>query len=146
MVPRYAIAKTARILYGENYTSLPMRHTIATSELGRKAEYEWRVGSKWCKLSAQTDGDPIRTQEGSLEQFITEHYWGYSAQRSGGGCLEYHVEHEPWRVWTTSSARFEGDADSLYGRELGAVIQQQPESAFVADGSPVIVYKGNRIQ
>jgi uncharacterized protein YqjF (DUF2071 family) len=145
IVPRYAIAKTARVLYGENYTSLPMRHTIETSDLGKKAEYEWQVGSKWCKLSAQTAGEPIRPQEGSLEQFITEHYWGYSAQRSGG-CLEYYVSHEPWQVWTTTIARFEGEASSLYGRELGRVIQRQPDCAFVADGSPVIVFRGNKIQ
>jgi uncharacterized protein YqjF (DUF2071 family) len=147
VVPRRAIAATARLIYGENYTCLPMRHSIAAQELSRTAEYQyqWLVDQQWCKLSAQTVGAPAHPREGSLEQFITEHYWGYSAQRSGG-CLEYHVAHDPWQVWEASTAGFEGDAGTLYGRDLASVLQRRPDCSFVADGSPVIVFKGNRIQ
>jgi len=145
VVPKRAIAATARLVYSENYTCLPMRHRIETDELKKTAEYRWRVDSQWCKLSAQTVGLPTRPRDESLEQFITEHYWGYSAQR-GGGCLEYHVSHIPWDVWTTTTAGFEGEASVLYGRELGAILQRRPDCAFVADGSPVVVFKGNRIQ
>lgn len=145
VVPRYAIAKAARLLYGENYTCLPMRHNIESNDSGKKAEYEWQVDDRWCKISAQTGDDPKRPEDGSLEQFITEHYWGYSAKRHGG-CLEYHVEHVPWRVWATTTAGFEGDANTLYGRDLGAVIQRPPDCAFVADGSSVVVFKGSRIR
>jgi hypothetical protein len=80
-----------------------------------------------------------------LEQFITEHYWGYSTQRKGG-CVEYHVSHVPWQVWATTKAAFEGEASALYGRELATVLQRRPDCAFVADGSPVIVFTGNRVQ
>lgn len=145
VVPRLAIALTARLLYGENYVCFPMKHRIETRELNTTAEYQWRVDGQWCKLSAQTAGLPAHPQEGSLEQFITEHYWGYSVQRSGG-CLEYQVSHVPWQVWATTAARFQGDASALYGRELGIVLQRPPDCAFVADGSPVIVYKGNKIK
>jgi uncharacterized protein len=78
--------------------------------------------------------------EGSCEQFITEHYWGYST------LLEYEVEHEPWRVWTTKSARFEGDAAGLYGPQLALALNRQPDSAFLAEGSPVVVRRGRRIR
>ena len=145
VVPRRAIATIARALYGENYRRLPMRHHIQTRELGSAAEYQWKTGDQWCKLSGQTAGAPALAVEGSLEQFITEHYWGYSTQRSGR-CLEYHVSHVPWQVWAATGAGFEGDASALYGRELGTVLQRPPDSAFIADGSPVIVFKGNRIQ
>jgi hypothetical protein len=144
VVPRRAIATTARFVYGENYTCLPMRHHIETEGFGKMAEYQWKVGDQWCRLSAQTVDPPKHPQEGSLEQFITEHYWGYSTQR-GGGCLEYYVSHAPWQVWATSTAGFEGEASALYGCELGAVLQRRPDCAFVADGSPVIVFKGDRI-
>jgi uncharacterized protein YqjF (DUF2071 family) len=145
VVPRRAIATTARLAYGENYTCLPMKHRIETEELNRTAEYQWQVGGQWCGLSAHTTGLATRPQEGSLEQFITEHYWGYSTQRTGG-CIEYHVSHLPWQVWTTDRAGFEGDASTLYGRELARVLHRPPECAFVADGSPVTVFTGNRIQ
>lgn len=145
VVPRRAIATTARLAYGENYTCLPMKHRLETDGLNRTAEYQWQVGGQWCGLSARTAGLPTRPQEGSLEQFITEHYWGYSTQRTGG-CVEYHVSHVPWQVWATDRAGFDGDASTLYGRELASVLQRPPECAFVADGSPVTVFTGNRIQ
>jgi uncharacterized protein len=145
VVPRLAIAATARLVYGENYTCLPMRHRIETEGMCKRAEYQWQVGGQWCRISAQTVGHPKHPQEGSLEQFITEHYWGYSSERSGG-CLEYHVSHVPWHVWATTAAGFEGEASALYGRELGAVLQRRPDCAFVADGSPVVVFKGHRVR
>jgi uncharacterized protein YqjF (DUF2071 family) len=145
VVPRRAIATTARLVYGENYKYLPMRHHIEAEKLNKRAEYQWQVGNHWCTLSAQTVGVPTQPQEGSLEQFITEHYWGYSAQRTGG-CVEYHVSHVPWKVWATTKARFEGEVNALYGHELATVLQRQPDCAFVADGSPVIVFAGRRVQ
>src|SRR6266853_1666785 len=141
VVPTCAIAATARLIYGENYICLPMKHRIETDNLNVTAEYQWQVGGQWCRLSAQTVDLPTHPREGSLEQFITEHYWGYSSQRNGG-CIEYHVSHVPWQVWATTKAGFEGDSRVLYGRELSAVLQQRPDCAFVADGSPVIVFAG----
>ena len=38
------------------------------------------------------------------EEFITEHYWGYTAQRNGG-CTEYKVEHPRWNVWKARERR-----------------------------------------
>lgn len=145
VVPRRAIAATARLLYGENYTCLPMRHTIGLDKSRKTAAYEWKIGNEWCKLSAGTLGSAERPLEGSLEQFITEHYWGYSSQPTGDS-IEYHVSHAPWKVWAATEAGFEGDASALYGPELGAVLRRHPESAFVAEGSPVLVFKGNRVQ
>ena len=145
VVPRRAIATTARLVYGENYRYFPMRHHIEAEKSIVRAEYQWQIGDHWCTLSAQTVGVPTQPQEGSLEQFIAEHYWGYSALRTGG-CVEYHVSHVPWQVWATTKAGFEGEAGTLYGCELATVLQRPPDCAFVADGSPVVVFRGNRIQ
>jgi uncharacterized protein YqjF (DUF2071 family) len=145
VVPKRAIAITARLLFGENYKCLPMKHRITSEGAAKTAEYQWQINDQWCGLSAQTVGPPQHPQEGSLEQFITEHYWGYSTQPSGG-CLEYHVSHAPWQVWATTTAQFEGNATSLYGREFGEVLQRRPDCAFIADGSPVTVFRGNRVQ
>jgi uncharacterized protein len=144
IVPKRAIATTARLIYGENYVCLPMKHHICTDGSKKKVEYQWQVRNHWCHLTAQAMGAPALPREGSLEQFITEHYWGYSTQR-GGGSLEYHVSHVPWQVWVSTTAGFEGDASGLYGRELGRVLQGHPSSAFIADGSPVTVFKGRKL-
>jgi len=145
VVPRRGIATAARLAFGENYTHLPMRHRIETRRLNRTVEYQWQVGDQWCTLSAQTVGPPTQPQEGSLEQFITEHFWGYSTQRAGG-CVEYHVSHAPWQVWACVEARFEGETGALYGGELAKVLQRRPDCAFVAEGSPVIVFMANRVE
>jgi uncharacterized protein YqjF (DUF2071 family) len=144
IVPKRAVAYIARAVYGEKYSCVPMRHSIVTNGKRKSAEYEWRLGHEWCKLQAQAEGDPVMPGEGSLEQFITEHYWGYSAQRDGG-CVEYHVAHDPWRVWSATGAEFQGDATALYGSELAELIRTSPHSAFIAEGSPVLVYQGVRI-
>ena len=144
IVPKRAIATVARFMYGENYVFLPMKHHICTDGSKKKVEYRWQIRNHWCHLTAQAMGAPALPREGSLEQFITEHYWGYSTQR-GGGSLEYHVSHVPWQVWVSTTAGFEGNASGLYGLELGRVLQGDPSSAFIADGSPVTVFKGRKL-
>jgi uncharacterized protein len=144
IVPRRAVAYIARLVYGEKYSRVPMRHRVAVNGNRKFAQYDWRLGRQWCSLHAQSEGAPGIPAEGSLEQFITEHYWGYSAQRDGS-CIEYHVAHPPWRVWSTAAAGFEGDASALYGSELARILRNAPHSAFLAEGSPVFVYRGARI-
>jgi len=145
VVPRGAIAATARLVYGEKYIHLPMEHRIETHTLNKTAEYRWQVGREWCRLSAQTVGSPAYPREGSLEQFITEHYWGYTTQRNGES-VEYQVSHPQWQVCGTTKAAFEGDASALYEGELAVILQRPPDCAFVADGSPVVVFRGEKVQ
>jgi uncharacterized protein YqjF (DUF2071 family) len=144
LVPKYAVAYIARAVYGEKYSCVPMRHKITTDGIHKSADYEWRLGRDWCKLYARAEGDAVLPAEGSLEQFITEHYWGYSAQ-STGACIEYHVTHDPWRVWSATDGGFYGDAATLYGPALAEALSKPPHSAFIAEGSPVLVYSGSRV-
>ena len=144
IVPKQAVATVARLIYGENYVCLPMKHRIRTDGSKKTVEYQWQVKNQWCHLTAQAMGAPELPREGSLEQFITEHYWGYSTQR-GGSSIEYHVSHVPWQVWVSTTAELEGDATGLYGVELGQILQDPASSAFVADGSPVIVFRGSKL-
>ena len=143
IVPRHAVAQLARLIYGENYSCCPMRHDARMNGTRRTAQYQWKLNGKWCTLHGEAAGDAAFPEEGSLEQFITEHYWGYTLRR--GGCFEYRVSHEPWRVLACMKGSFEGDSDALYGSELGGILRRQPSSAFIAHGSPVFVFTGRRI-
>src|SRR5260221_7225992 len=151
IVPRWAIAAMARTLYNERYVSLPMRHRIeARAESGFSIEYEWReyawrFQAGWNRISLTTDGNPALPTEGSEEQFITEHYWGYAAQPKGGS-MEYRVAHPSWRVWNGRDAKLEGDLTKFYGRDHGAALRSLPTSAFLAEGSEVAVHRGRRLQ
>ncbi len=144
-VPRRAIAMVARTFYKENYVALPMAHEIRSAGDNRlRVAYRWRSGNLWNEMNLETDGDSKLPGEGSVEQFITEHYWGYSAQ-PGSGCVEYRVTHPSWRVWQVRGSAFEGDAEKLYGRELATVLEGKPQSAFLAEGSAVTVMWGRRL-
>jgi uncharacterized protein len=140
-----AVTFLARLAYAENYRTMPLRHSINLTDLGGSVEYSWKSKRQQFRIYAQTGGHPSRAADGSLEQFISEHYWGY-ARRRDGGSLEYRVQHEPWRIWRATNAKFDGDGAALYGSELGSVLSQPPRSAFIADGSPVLVYAPRRIQ
>jgi uncharacterized protein len=144
IVPKRAIAWTAQLVYGENYRRFPMEHRVAQNGLGKTAEYGWRVGERSCRLFVHAGDEPGYPREGSLEQFITEHYWGYSKQRSGGS-LEYRVAHAPWRVAVTASSGFEGDAKTTYGAAFAEILRGQADSAFLAEGSSVEVFAGERV-
>jgi uncharacterized protein YqjF (DUF2071 family) len=142
IVPRRAIAFVARAFCNENYVALPMAHEIRSIGDDRlQVAYRWRSGNCWSEITLETEGNSEPPGEGSVEQFITEHYWGY-AVRPGGGCVEYQVAHPAWRVWQVRQSAFEGDAEKLYGNKIAAVLRGKPESAFLAEGSAVTVMKG----
>jgi len=144
IVPRRAIAWTARLMYGENYRRFPMKHQIAERAPRRFAEYGWRAAAQNCRMFAETAALASLPIEGSLEQFITDHYWGYSRQRFGGS-VEYRVAHERWRVTAATNAGFEGDPTAIYGAAFSKILRLKPSSAFLADGSAVEVFAGERV-
>jgi len=146
IVPRAAIALVARLVYHENYCCYPMRHRVSPNGAGAgiRAEYEWRFGGKWMGLRAEGAVEPALPADGSMEQFITEHYWGYARQRDGG-TVEYRVTHPQWRVWRGAKSAFSGDGAAMYGAEFGAALARPPDSAFLAEGSAVSVFAGRRI-
>jgi len=148
IVPRRAVALVARLLYGEPYLALPMRHLIEMPETppgaGGRVRYEWRQGGQWQSIAAETDGPPAAPPPGSEEEFVTEHYWGYTRRR-GGGTAEYQVAHPRWDVWRARRVRLTCDAAALYGAPFAAVLAAEPVSAFIAAGSAVAVFRGRRL-
>jgi uncharacterized protein YqjF (DUF2071 family) len=136
IVPRRAIAAIARTVYGENYVRLPMRHCRD----GLTVDYEWLVRGRWNGLHVSACGEPALPAPGSAEEFITEHHWGYAAQRSGRA-IEYRVERVPWRVWQVDGASLTCEAELLYGLPFAEVLSRAPRSAFLAEGSPITVYR-----
>ena len=139
LVPRRAIALVARSFYGENYIALPMKHGIEHLDENLKVEYSWRRGRKWESLKMRATGEAQPIPAGSHAEFITEHYWGYTALRSG--CSEYRVQHPRWKIWNAIRFEFNADVAALYGERFAEALTQPPRSAFIANGSPITVQK-----
>ena len=149
IVPRAAIAFTARALYNERYVARPMSHRLEWTDgeprrIGSVA-YRWRDAGLDLGLRAAVGGGFVLPAPNSEAEFIVEHYWGYTVQRDGG-TVEYRVEHPPWRVAPVISAVLEGDVGRFYGAPFDEALREPPHSSLVAEGSPVAVYSGQRIQ
>jgi len=144
-VPRRMIALVAHVFYNENYVAAPMGHEVRpVGDDGLSVAYRWRSGKGWDSIKVETEGNSELPREGSAEQFIMEHYWGYAAQRDGG-CVEYRVTHPAWKVWQVRRGEFDGYAKKFYGKEMAAVLAGRPQSAFLAEGSAVAVMRGRRL-
>lgn len=140
IVPRWAIATVARLVYNENYVARPMRHRIEPERIA----YEWYEREEWNRICVKTTGVPENLVAGSEAEFITEHYWGYAAQPDGG-TIEYRVEHPRWRVWQARDAAFECDVERVYGAQFVGALTAKPSSGFVAKGSAIVVRKGVKL-
>lgn len=152
IVPRRAVSFVANRLYYENYVTYPMRHAIhmAGDELapGDTVEYSWdsrpRLGAQWNRLAARVASPLALPQPGSLDEFIIEHYWGYSRGRDGRA-HEYRVAHPPWRVARAEGITWDCDLAATYDAPFAEYLAGPPASALVAEGSAIEVYRGRRV-
>jgi uncharacterized protein YqjF (DUF2071 family) len=148
IAPRWAVAITARLLYGENYLCVPMTHRVTgagdASEMPTRVEYHWRFRRRHRHVVVEPVGAPQRPEPDSHEDYIVEHFWGYSSLPRGRA-KEYLVAHRPWKISPAESVEFNCDVAALYGEQFAPYLCEEPTSAFWVDGSPVRVYPGRRI-
>ncbi|MGD9636639.1 MAG: YqjF family protein [Pirellulales bacterium] len=153
IAPQPLVATTARWLYNESYVTRRMRNSVRLtgSRLGGGDEicYEWRTGERgkrvWNRMAGRVAAPPLLPAPGSLAEFIIEHYWAYTHCRDGG-TSEYRVAHRPWRVAPVEDLEWNCDLAATYGHTpLAEYLAAPPVLAFVADGSPVQVFRGRRL-
>lgn len=139
IVPKYAVAFIANRIYKENYRRLPMRITEVVNAENIHAGYQWKFNGAWNQLSVTASIQPIALREGSEEEFITEHFWGY-AKYSEAKASEYQVAHPRWDTHAVESYTIDCDFGALYGAAFSPLTQQPPVSVFFAEGSSIQVY------
>lgn len=144
-VPKSMIALTARVLYEEPYQTAKLSHKISIDpRTGGSVEYSWPVRDETFELKGEVSGPAKPLEPGSEEEFITEHYWGYT-KRKRGFTSEYRVTHPSWKVWRCDSASFFGFMTVKPFEAFFDILQKAPQSALLAVGSEVAVYPGQRI-
>jgi uncharacterized protein YqjF (DUF2071 family) len=150
MVPRAAIALVAQRLYGEPYVARPMREAHVAGASGddgrprRTLLYEWQRDGAWERVVALAVDAPHPMRAGSTEEFIAEHYYGYTA-RAARPTQEYRVAHPRWNVVPLAECFLEADIATLYGRPWVEPLAQPPVSTFLADGSDIAVFPGRAL-
>jgi uncharacterized protein len=144
IVPRPALSFIANTLYNEHYETLPMNHSWKQDADALHIEYRWKKKT-WNSISVTTGTGLMPIAIGSEEEFITEHYWGYT-KINEFKTAEYGVEHPRWNVYKTKSFNIDVDFADVYGNEFGELRHAQPVSVFVAEGSDILVKAGRKIK
>ena len=143
IVPRRLIAWTARAIYAEPYVCRPMHHTISSSGTP-SVLYGWSGPCGRCEISASAEGDAWLPPHDSAARFFTHHTWGYT-RRGSSGAAAYRVEHPIWPLYACSRAEFTGDLRDVVASELAEAIAGPCDSAWLAAGSDVQVFPGQRL-
>jgi uncharacterized protein YqjF (DUF2071 family) len=144
IVPKPALTFVANTVYKENYETMPMSHSWTTSGDNLTVEYKWKKG-RWNSLKVIADKKSSPIQNGSEEEFITEHYWGYT-KISNEKTSEYGVEHPTWEVYPTKDFLIDVDFANIYGTDFDFLTLTKPTSVFLAEGSEIKVKEGRQIK
>lgn len=144
-VPFKPVAWLANKLYKEHYTSVPTRHEWQFTEDKKLIDYNWKIASFWnhLKVNASASSNPMLV--GGMEEFIFEHYWGYSGGKDRP-TTEYEVSHNRWQVNPVESYSIACDFDAMYGKDFEILSHQKPESVLFTEGSSISVkWKRNKV-
>ncbi|MFC4261391.1 YqjF family protein [Ferruginibacter yonginensis] len=143
IVPKHAITLVANALYREKYVTLPTKHFFTKDAAQIHLGYHWKFKKQWFKLEATTNANAVPMLPGSKEEFIAEHYWGYS-KYSDTTTFEYGVTHPTWLVHEVNNYTIDVDFEQLYGPSFAYLNNAIPDTVFMAQGSPIgILHKNN---
>ncbi len=140
IVPKPAIAFIANTIYKEHYSSLPMKYSWKNENDELVVSYQWKKNKKWNSIEVKAEAIASNLKSGSEEEFITEHFWGYSAI-SVKQTNEYHVEHPRWDIYSVKECTIDCDFGSLYEEAFQYLADKKPDSIFMAEGSEITIYQ-----
>jgi hypothetical protein len=133
----------ANTLYREHYQTLKMKHRIESND-HLSVSYEWKYKQKWNKFGVTAKPDPVPIERGSEEEFITEHYWGYT-RINRQKTSEYEVVHPSWEQYPVLNYQIDVDFKGMYGEPFGELASQTPTSVLLAEGSEIEVKRGKSL-
>jgi uncharacterized protein YqjF (DUF2071 family) len=143
IVPKPAISLVANSVYHEKYQTLPMRHFFQDGASTIHLGYEWKFRKIWNRIEATVSKPPHPLVPGSEEEFITEHYWGYSRYNDHTS-FQYQVQHPSWKIFPVLEHVIECDFAGLYGSRFSSLASIKPK-VFVARGSAIGVFPKQRL-
>lgn len=138
LVPKRMISWIAKLIYQEQYDYTPISSSVIETDK-RSLDFNWGKHQNYT-LTVETGIKSEPIEAGSKEEFIFEHYWGYtglSNNRTG----EYRVAHPRWNVYPVTDYKTTADFALMYGDQFSFLNSTEPDSVFVAEGSAVSVYE-----
>ncbi|NQY29088.1 MAG: DUF2071 domain-containing protein [Flavobacteriaceae bacterium] len=137
LVPKPALTLVANSIYKENYQTVPMQHTWESNPDSQKVEYKWVIKNKAQKINIISQPITKTITTGTEEEFITEHYFGYTKQNDN--TYEYEVKHPKWKHYPVLEYNIDVDFELNYGSNFKFLNNQEPLSVLLAEGSEIAV-------
>ena len=141
IVPKPALTFVANTIYKENYETMKMAHSWVNANGLITVEYKWKKAD-WNNFKVVASDNQIPIASGSEEEFITEHFWGYTFL-SSNKTSEYEVTHPTWNVYSVKEYSIDVNFENVYGQEFKFLKDQLPKSVFLAEGSEIQVKEGS---
>ena len=142
IVSKPLLAFVANAIYNENYRTMPTSHSWIKKNNTLSVEYKWKSGS-WNNFLVNASNKPVEISKGSEEEFITQHFWGYTKVNESK-TSEYGVEHPEWKMYDVKNYDIKVNFDVVYGKDFSFLLSQKPDSVFLAEGSEIIVQKSGK--
>jgi hypothetical protein len=103
------------------------------------------VGGRGSTITTIAEKIPVDIAPNSEEEFITEHFWGYT-KISDTVTSEYEVAHPRWQIYPVINYDVNVDFKKVYGNNFAFLQEQEPVSVYLAEGSEIIVKAGSKIR
>lgn len=142
IVPKRMVRFVANTFYGERYLYLPMKNSLQENTDSLEIKYEWLLKKQLNFIQAVVEKTSAPAFENSEEEFITEHYFGYT-KLTDVSTSEYEVVHPKWNIHKVISYDLFCDTEALYSNKFKEYFIK-PKSVFMADGS-VVEIKNKRV-
>jgi uncharacterized protein YqjF (DUF2071 family) len=137
-VPNKTVAWVANKLYKEHYTSIPTKHKWKIDANYKEIEYEWMVNKKWNCLKVIATTNALNIRVGSLEEFIFEHYFGYT-KVDPTQSIEYKINHPSWLINEIKAHTITCNFSDFYGEHFKILNSTNPHSIMLAEGSDITI-------
>jgi uncharacterized protein len=138
IVPARLIGWMGKLLYRENFISLPMHHAIYTGNNSQVVEYYWKVNKQTNFLKIRSSLLPAISNMHTLDHFISEHYTAFN-RKGADRTISFNIEHRPWKVYPALTFDMRIDARLLYGDTFAEAFTNKPLGVFLMDGSRTTV-------
>jgi len=137
-VPNKIVAWVANKLYREHYIAIPTKHKWTDLTDQKEIEYQWKVKSRWNNIKVLGSTAKQKIVAGSMEEFIFEHYYGYTKVNSNHS-IEYRINHPSWEINPIQEYSIDCDFAAFYGTDFDMLNNKEPQSIMLAEGSEISV-------
>ena len=142
IVPKSLITLVANSIYHEHYQTHKMKHSWSENDNHKEFQYQWKLNQQWQSISVKTEKQTSNIKDNSEEQFITEHYFGYTKHKNK--TFEYEVTHPTWKQLKVIDFDININFEANYGEHFKILQTLKPTSVILAKGSKITV-KNKRI-